>query len=293
MNIFFFNPCRNGDVHVSRTYIRDIINKLPNNKYYYIQNHLYTRGFILRDIRDLNKSSFDVNRINPDASIIQMPEATFVNTWYGQSNFKYFPPLSKNNADSCSFYILYDLFKDIFNFLNIELESFQFYLPQINFDRIEKTKEIDIFFQNNTFEKYVLICDNPVQSGQSSNFDFKPILKELSDTYKDVAFISTSPNNFNHSPNLFSTNEIINLDFDLNEISYLSTKCDTIVGRGSGPYTFSLISENLLNESKKFVAFTNTEIVGLGLRQNDYKCQLNWSNDYSQDNIIKKIIEFL
>ena len=79
----------------------------------------------------------------------------------------------------------------------------------------------------------------------------------------------------------------------MNEISYLSTKCDTIVGRGSGSYTFSLISENLLNESKKFVAFTNTEIVGLGLRQNDYKCQLNWSNDYSQDNIIKKIIEFL
>lgn len=292
MNIYFFNPCRNGDVHVSRTYIIDIINKLPDNNYYYIQNPNYTSGFILNDIKRL-KISYDIGKTNPDSSITKIGDNIFINTWYGQSRFKYFEmQYSLNKADDCSFYILYNIFKDVYKFLNIEIDDFENYLPEIFFDNLEKTK-IDTFLENNSnFEKKVLICDNPVQSGQSLNFDFKYIIKELSSIYKNYAFISTSNNN-PIADNIFSTNDIIGLKFDLNEISYLSNYCDVIVGRSSGPYTFSLTKQNIMNENKKFVAFTNNKIVALGLKDGDYKCQLNWTNNYDYQNVLDKIIEFL
>jgi len=292
MNIYFFNPCRNGDVHVSRSFIIDIMNKLPNNQYYYIQNPNYTSEFILKDIKGIKPSVDNTHQLNSNSSITQIGDDLFINTWYGQSDFKYFEiSMSINKADDCSFYILYNIFIDVYKFLEIEIDTFENYLPSIIYDNIDKIN-IDNFFQNNIFEKYILICDNPVQSGQSLNFNFKPIVEELSLLYKDIAFITTSYNIIKRE-NLFSTNDIIQLKFDLNEISYLSNRCDVIIGRGSGPYTFCLTKENLMNNSKKFVAFTNNKIVALGLKDNDHKCKLNWSNDYNHNSILNKIIEFI
>jgi hypothetical protein len=58
--------------------------------------------------------------------------------------------------------------------------------------------------------------------------------------------------------NIKYTKDIINIrDNDLNEISYISTFCDIIIGRGSGPYCFSTIKSNLLNKNKIFIGFTN------------------------------------
>jgi hypothetical protein len=292
MNIYFFNPYRNGDVHVSRTYIIDIMNKLPNNIYYYIQNSSYTSGPALKDIKNI-KTIYDIDKIDQNSSITKIGNDVFINTWYGQSSRKYFETSRYlNNVDDCSFYILYNIFKDVYKFLNIEIDNFENYLPEIIFENLEKTK-IDIFLNNNSnFEKKILICDNTVKSGQSLNFDFKPIIKELSNRYKNYAFISTSNNN-EISDNIFSTNDIIGLNFDLNEISYLSNYCDVIVGRSSGPYTFSLTKQNIMNDNKKFVAFTHNKIVAIGLKDGDYKCQLNWTNNYDYQNVLNKIIEFL
>jgi hypothetical protein len=293
MNIYFFNPCRNGDIHVSRSYIKDIIKKLGNkNEYYYIQNPIYTSGVILKDLESI-KTIFDINKIDQNSSITKVGEDIFINTWYGQLNMKYFKQTySKNKADDCSFYILYEIFKDVYNYLNVEIGDFFEYIPQIEYNNLN-TSKIDFFLsESKKFTKKVLVCDNPVQSGQSSNFDFEPVVSNLSEKYKDICFIRTSELDV-YSDNVFSTRDIIQLNSDLNEISYLSTYCDLIVGRSSGPYTFSLVGDNINNKDKKFVAFTNNKITALGLKDGDYFCQLNWSNSYEYDNIINKIEELL
>ena len=46
---------------------------------------------------------------------------------------------------------------------------------------------------------------------------------------------------------------------NLNEISYISRFCDIIVGRGSGPFCFTHVKENLYDENKTYIAFGNTE----------------------------------
>jgi hypothetical protein len=287
MKICFFNHYGYGDVHVSRTFINDIVKKLPNNEYYYLQNPKRTPHFILKDLKEISPSlPFSIDKLSPDSHISQISDLTFINTWYGQSNFKYF-----KITNECSFYVVYNIFKDVYEFLDLKIDSFENYLPVINYKNLEK-KMIEIFFQEKKFRKYVLICNNPVLSGQSSNFDFEPIVEKLINLYDDIGFITTSKC-LTSKGNLFSTSEIIELDFDLNEISYLSTKCEIVVGRSSGAYTFCLTKENLTNPNKKFVAFSNSEILALGLYPEDYKCGLKWSDDYSYDNILDKITQFI
>jgi hypothetical protein len=46
---------------------------------------------------------------------------------------------------------------------------------------------------------------------------------------------------------------------DLNEISYLSTFCNMIIGRGSGPQTFSITKRNLNDPDKIFVFLTKED----------------------------------
>ena len=76
---------------------------------------------------------------------------------------------------------------------------------------------------------------------------------------------------------------------DLNEISYLSTFCDVIIGKESGPFAFCTIKDNLMNENKTFINFCD---------RNDWvwfpygNCKYKWSNNYnSMYDIIKKNIE--
>jgi hypothetical protein len=60
--------------------------------------------------------------------------------------------------------------------------------------------------------------------------------------------------------NVVFTNDIIKSnECDLNEISYLSTFCDIIVGRNSGPFCFASTKNNLKDPNKTFYAFGNKE----------------------------------
>lgn len=288
MNIIFYNPCRNGDIHVSRGYILDMISKLPEHNFFYAQHPVYaTKDFLLKDISNLKLYS-GVYNFNDNPSITSDTDNIYINTWYGQDSFKYFE-LSK--SEDCSFYILHEIFRNVYKYFNLELDTFDKYLPKIKFENLE-IGTIDTFLEKiNGFDKKILVCTNPVHSGQSQNFDFNPIINVIASEYPNYAFITTADTQT--SKNIFKMKDIIDVNCDLNEISYLSRFCDVIVGRSSGAYTFSLIDENINNINKKFVCFTKTKILSVALRDGDYKAQVIWSDDYSVNNIYLKIKEAL
>ena len=43
----------------------------------------------------------------------------------------------------------------------------------------------------------------------------------------------------------------------MNENAFLASHCDTIVGKASGAFTFSMTQETLFQNKKKFLAFCN------------------------------------
>lgn len=280
--VIFFNPCRNGDIHVSRTYIQDIITKLGTDyKYFYEQHINFTRGFILSDIKNLNYVPEITQSYN--SSIVETDDSIYINTWYAQSNWKY-----DTGDGEVNFYILYNIFKDVYKYLKIKIEDLEFYKPKINYENLD-LKEIDNLIElGNSFRKKVLICANPVQSGQSLNFDFSQVVNKLSRLHTDVIFYTTSDLNINSNNVVKIINNNPNKT-DLNEISYLSTECDVVVGRSSGAYTFSIVKENLDNLNKYMVCFSKNKLLTTGYREDYCKCNQVWSGDYSLDNIFKKI----
>lgn len=131
------------------------------------------------------------------------------------------------------------------------------FIPTIDY-HCGKFKVAPIDEHTNNNRKKVLICNNEFQSEQALRFDFNPIIEKVSNLFPDVDFyISNTINNIERD-NVFNVSDILGDcgGCDLNEISYLSTKCDILIGRYSGPHTFCYVKENLTNPSKKFITFS-------------------------------------
>ena len=116
----------------------------------------------------------------------------------------------------------------------------------------------------------------------------KDKIKQWSETHKDVTFLITNKTNIN-ADNVFYTGDVIGDvgGCDLNEIGYISSVCDVIVGRSSGPFTFAQNKITLDDSSKTFVSFTDKKnesvITFLG------KATKIWSNDYSHQNVFQTV----
>ena len=87
----------------------------------------------------------------------------------------------------------------------------------------------------------------------------KPIIDNLSERFDESVFFITEDFE-NKNKNVYYTGDFIkNVDNDLHEISYLSTKCNMILGRNSGPMCVCLTKENLFNKNKIVYSFGNWE----------------------------------
>ena len=272
-NIYFFNNYHNGDVFYSKEFVRDIKNKIGID-HYYIHNNDFS---ILKD--------FDIKQIKsptPDNSLSLSTRNNdlFINSWVGQAQSKYL-------LYNCSLKSNYLIYTDIYKSLGINIEPIGFYIPKVDFEKVDKLN-IDNYFQN-IKKKFILVCNNNVFSGQSINFDFDPIIDHLSNIYQDTLFILTNDSRLSKS-NVINVNNIIGYNMrNLLEISYLSTKVDVIIGRGSGPFCFSHIQENMKNPDKKFISFTHQENEGKWVPDSESNAKQFWSNNFDQNSIMNFI----
>jgi len=267
-DIYFYNNYHNGDVFYSKEFVRDIKKQIGLSHHYIHRNN----PSILKD--------FDISQIKgyiPNTSSLSKKDNNlYINTWVGQNDAKYL-------KYDCSLKSNYLIYTDIFKTLKIELKPIEYYIPEINFDKVTKISLGD--------KKYVLVCNNNVHSGQSDNFNFDPIIDNISNTYKDVNFIMTNNSNLKKD-NVLYVSDLLKINMgNLLEISYLSTQTDIIIGRGSGPFCFSHIRENMLNENKTFIVFTHKENEGKWVPDKASNAKQYWSNNFNTDNIINFIEE--
>jgi len=252
MNIAFYNAWHNGDLHVSRTFIRYVIENIKVSSYHYLHNNPRK---ILQDIPNLQQEKYVFN-ISNKQGYFKMGDNVYINTWYCSYNNEYL------RNKEMTIFVLFNIFKrtlkEVFNhdMLNDPL----FFLPKIdyskfNIDSINKFLTIDK-------RKKILICNNEVESGQSENFNFDPVIKTLADQYPDILFLISNMKEHIQKNNIIYCNNIMSHTSNLNEISYLSKFCNIIVGRLSGPQSFSTVHDNLLDPNKKFITFIRTGING-------------------------------
>lgn len=248
MKVVFYNNYHNGDIHYSKEFIKDIMKKYKakNYSYYFDLEHVCDKN-IIKDCNIKYESKIPENILQEEQLTIN-DDTIYINTWVGQKN-KYFVDNIGINLKAN-----YEIYKEIYKKLNIKLENIEHYIPNIDYGYFD-IKKINHFLEGK--EKYIkiLISNGITRSGQCDNFDMNEIIDCISSLYKNVLFVLTDSKNRIDKNNIFYTDDIIDKKCDLNEISYLSTFCDIIIGRSSGPYAFTMTRDNLFNSKKTFICF--------------------------------------
>jgi len=248
--IVFFNHYHRGDLHTHKEFIRQLQQELPDFDFEYLHNNP------AKLIEDLGISTTGTpEHLNNKEPYYYDGNELYINTWVGCD----WDIFCKHGG--INMHTLYEQWENIFNTINsvfdknIQLKtSKEEYLPRIDYTTLN-TSSIDTYVNSNK-QKKVLICNNVPHSNQSFVSDMKDIINDLAFKNIGIDFICT--NKFaSEEENVIFTTDIIDTDdgIDLREISYLSTKCDIIVGKNSGPYVFCETYDNFMDKNKTFISF--------------------------------------
>jgi hypothetical protein len=251
-SIYFHNNFHNGDVHLSRNFVRNYVKLLNAENYFYIHN---CDPKITFDLDPEVKTISDYAKTNSlQEKLLHVDEnKLFINTWIGTENKKFLKKFGLNY--NCYRQIFFEVLKNFeIDFLDHNEEDL---IPKIDFSKYNiEIKNSNIF---DKIENNVLFCNNDFKSGQSLIFNMDFFLEKKSKEFSNLNFIVTNPTNVkNH--NIFNLKDFIQTTgSDLIECAYISQFCRYIVGRSSGPYTFSIMKENLLDSNKNFICLSFRE----------------------------------
>lgn len=253
-NIYFVNHFHNGDLHLSRGLVRFMKEKFPQFKYHYAHQ---CDAKVIKDLgmQHVNKRNIPMFKDRFGSNLVG--DKLYLNTWYAAHGNKYF------NAWGIVFDVLYYLFDDYLkahfntNFDELKVDPKDL-MPSIDFSKYE-TSNVDNFFKDKKYKKYIMFCNCNSLSGQAANFSFAPAIKYFSKIYPNYGIIYTNTDKtIANASNVYSVSKIIgNIGNDLNECSYISEKCDFIVGKSSGPYTFAMTKKNMLESNKTMISFSS------------------------------------
>ncbi len=283
-SLIFYNHFGNGDLFESREFVREIMQSIPAEEYY------YAHGKNKRTFADFPNMKWTEVTPEMDARLpfIRTKDSLYINTWIGRDS-RYVLPMVGCVLDMNAAMFNETLIKCGHRSLSGNLED---YLPRLDFSFF-KVDGIVNFIENNPRKK-VLVCNGVVNSMQAENFDFLPILDWVSKYRDDLLFIITSPVNI-HRDNIITSDSIIRSEdgYDLNEISYLARFCDTIIGRKSGPFVFAHNKDVWMDGTKKSLSFTYAKHSSHFVRQDYLPLKKFWSPETSVAGVTNKILEVL
>jgi len=252
-NIVFFNHFNRGDLFANSEFVKQIVKELPNVNFEY----MHYQPSNITDTLGIKYTGQPIDSLNKKTTIYKQGDTLYVNTW-AASNWDIFCKHGGVNLDT-----LTDLWGKIFKAINkffksnLKIKGKKDYLSKPDYSIIDDDikKSIDSFFESSNTKK-ILICNGTPQSGQSFLYSIEDFIKEYFDN-NNYTFIFTEKNvSLNHK-NVTFTNDIFTptSQSDLFEISYLSKFCDIIIGRNSGPYTYSETYYNYMDKNKTFICF--------------------------------------
>lgn len=249
--IVFYSNVNLGDIHLGRSYVRwfrdnyDLPISYTHNQPKEVLADIEGIGWIPNECYALDRNGLSIPKNNK----------LYCNTWIGAG----FTALGVN------FTAIHHVFSQHVEALRAQGIEPKGPLPKMP-PKIDFTSdhlhiaEVDAWKYHLTDRKRVLIANNFVQSNQAHNFNMNDLIVQLSNERPEIDFYLTNQvEPLLSLPNVFYAERIINSPrpFNLNEIAYFSTFCDTIIGRGSGPFSFCEIEENL---DKTWISLTHSHL---------------------------------
>ena len=295
--VVFFNYYHNGDIHLSRSFVRKIIEKVKqiDSSVRFFYSHKNSPG-LLADI-DISMDHAGLSIVGNDhANLIVRGDTIYINTWYAQQQFKYM------NVYGISMDTLYAAFNDSckavwgFSLEDISNDPSVFF-PTIDYSKFQISEAKNWIDMHPGYK--VFVSNGPVLSGQAHNFDLTSIAVEVAKNHPDKSFIFSDKMPANVPSNVFWSCDIIRKSGgDLNENGFLTEHCNSIIGRSSGAFTFSQTQTNFLKREVTFLNMCNLIPKTAGKFWLDVLMQdkINYTSkittiDASQHEQVKQLIE--
>lgn len=306
MKITLFNHFHRGDLFTHKEFARDLKAQLPDVTIeYWHYNHPKVNldlGIPLTSIPE---------KLDRNVALYadQERKDIWVNTWIGVHG-EIFTRCGGVNLNSLyeSWGLLYQAINNMLE-VNVKLKPNKFdYMPRIDYTFFD-TVAVDTWCLKSKDRKRVLICNGSPMSNQSFSWDMTQIIKNFADEYPEVDFYCTKKFD-NDLPNVFFTDDIIPqgddwsikphwvdrplATCDLNEISYLSTHCDVIIGKNSGPFVFCETRDNYLDKNKHIVSFSRGSQESMSHEVNEIECKYLLVTDHTPETVsstLRAVIE--
>ena len=282
--IVFFNHWHYGDLFSTRGLVTDIQSQLPELNYQYIHSKNARSTQDLASSPDAETCRQMLSHLPMHQRVAHSEDTLFINTWVGAYQGLW-PNTHPSYIDHRKIYA--ELYRTLSQSYNIDLKLQQIwdYVPDYDLNKID-TVHIEQFIIDK--KRTHLFCNGQVQSTQSSMGNMATIINTLAEKYPDNTFIVTESFPSSAS-NIYFTNDIFQKDCDICDIGMLSHRCDTIVGKNSGPFTYSSTNKNL-NSDKKFVCFSHKpeDVLPYGLT---FTSEFNFTNTTNDEQAIAIICE--
>ncbi len=263
--IVFFNHYHRGDIFTNRGYVVAIKESLRNFDFGYLH---FNHPKLTRDISI--KYEGDPSSFGKKERFRFENDCLYINTWMGAYK------KSMNKFGGLNMSAMHEQWSLIFNEINktfntkLELSKNKMrYLPNIDPSFLD-LRTIDAYLDSATGNKKVIICNGAPKSLQSFQYDMSSQINQLAEEFPNIHFICTAKIQTTRSNVLFTDDIIKDTEeeskrapwedrtqniCDLLEISYLSERCNLIVGKNSGPFCFCETGRNYSNPNKKFLSF--------------------------------------
>lgn len=265
-NVYFYNFYGNGDVHLSRNFVKYLSDQILADNYYYVhKRHPRLTLDLEPKIKTITRQSLGTDSLG----VYEKDEDLYVNVWIGAYNHKCH---SRYGLSFLGYKYLHNEHLRNLNLPEINVEDVDL-IPTIDFNKYNLDNKEHLIPNG----KNVLFCNNNTLSGQANNTNMDGMLNRLSNIYTDHNFIVTN-NTTVTNKNVISISDIFGkLDSDIIECAFVSKYCDYVIGKSSGPYTYSLIKENLLDTNKKFICYCGTRLWTYWYV--DHKCSTKWTDN--------------
>jgi len=280
--VIFYNSFGAGDIFESREFVKQCMKLVPSNSYYYAHGK---NPRILLDIDGLQYKEFTHHMDSTKSCWYDNNGNLYINTWIGRDG-KYVLP-----GIGCTVEKLYDMYNDLLGVYSLGTLSGNpiDYIPDIDYSYY-KIDAVDDFMKSHPEEK-IFIDNGVVQSNQAFNFPFHNIIYKVASNNKDKCFIVSQGLPI-AVDNVYPMDYVARSQgwgFDLNELSYASTFCSTLIGRNSGPHVFSQVKINVMDKSKKLLSFTYEAQGASFVVNTDVKIRRYWSPATKVEDVIQEI----
>lgn len=280
--IVFYNVHQNGDMALNRGIVAWIANNLPSH--YEIE---------YQTAKNTNAVSFhDRVKVTPVGSPVDNDNSVMVNLWIATSPSFVASGNPINYINKSSYYHcceVVDYLNKAYG-LSIPLPQSEVdVLPRSNANPKQKHNADTLLSKLSQYDKKVLVCNGDTHSQQSPNFSLSDYIKSLVQNKPNVAFIYTA-DFLNPLSNEFFVNDYCSIP-NLNEIDYLSTFCDVLVTRRSGPGEIIQTYENFFDEKKAIVSLFAHNYAQFIFTEGTAK--LEWTNNYAPEAICRLIEKHL